>query len=96
MKDQLLELFGNTLFKFHFRCDNISEYISVVPIILDGDYCDIKVYFFDDSLTDLFAYETFKDISEKYKLFEIVKLPIIENNQREVLFHQKFDEDEFY
>lgn len=96
MKDQLLELFGDVVFKFEFRSDNISEYISVVPIILDGDFCDIKVYFFDDSSNDLFAYETFKDLTEKYKLFEIVKLPMIENNQKEVLFHQKFDEDEFY
>lgn len=96
MKDQLLELFRDVVFKFEFRCDNISEYVSVVPIILDGDYCYIKVYFFDDSSNDLFAYETFESISEKYKLFAIVKLPIVANEEREVLFHQKFDEDEFY
>lgn len=96
MKDQLLELFGDVVFKFEFRCDNITEYVSVVPIDLDDDYCYIKVYFFDDSSNDLFAYETFKDISEKYKIFKIGQLPIAANEEREVLFHQKFDEDEFY
>lgn len=98
MKNQLLELFGKTLFRFHFRHEGIIDYRSVVPVEMDGMYCDIKVEFFDNSEGEdaLFAYETFEDISEKYKIFEIVKLPIIINDQREVLFHQKYDEDEFY
>lgn len=96
MKNQLLELFGDVLFKFEFRSDNITEYVSVVPIFLDGDYCNIKVYFFDDSSNYLFACETFEDLSERYKLFKIEKITASENNQKEVLFHQNFDEDEFY
>lgn len=62
-------------------------------------YCDVKVCFFEndeDGDDVLFDYETFEAISERYKLFEIVKLPIIQNKDREVLFHQKFDENEFY
>lgn len=95
MKEQLLELFGKSLFQFHFRGDGIIDYRSVVPILMDGMYCDIKVEFFDNG-SNLFNFETFEDISERFKLFEIVKLPIIYNQQREVLFHQKYDEDEFY
>lgn len=99
MKDQLLELFGESLFRFQFRCDRVLEYISVVPFYMDEEYCDIKVEFFDnheDGDDVLYQYETFKDISERYKLFQVIKLPILCNEKREVLFHQKFDEDEFY
>lgn len=96
MKDQLLELFGDVMFRFEFRCDNITEYVSVVPIDLDDDYCYIKVYFFDDSSNVLFAYETFKDISEKYKVYRIEQLSTLVTEEFRVLYHQKFDEDEFY
>lgn len=96
MKNQLLELFGDMAFKFEFRCDNITEYVSVFPTFMDGDFCYIKVYFFDDSSNYLFAYETFEDLSKRYKLFKIEKLTAFENNQKEVLFHQNLDEDEFY
>ena len=93
MKTQLLELFEGMIFHFDLRCDGVLTYRSVTPMIMDGDYCHFIVEVFDQEQV-LYQFISFEDLIYKTKIFEVIKLPMISNPQKEVLFHQKFDEDE--
>ena len=95
MKTQLLELFEGMIFHFDLRCDGVLTYRSVTPMLMDGNYCHFIVEVFDQEQV-LYQFTSFEDLVHKAKIFEVVKLPMINNNEREVLFHQKFDEDEFF
>jgi len=92
MKKQILELFKEMTFEFESRIGNIIQYKSTIPIIMDGNYCDIYIDFFDNN-EDFLNFETINDLINHFKVFEIIKKPIIKNEFEEVLFSQKNNEN---
>lgn len=82
-RKELDELLEGVIFQFHYRVDSIMSFRSIAPVLINEDYVEIELEFFDIQEKDLFDFSTTKKWLGSYQLFRATF-------DKEVVFFEKW------
>ena len=64
----------NTILKFDYLVDNIVEYKTVQPSLVDGNYINYKLSFFYEDCDTIFDYDTLDGFLGTMQVFEVTEI----------------------
>lgn len=89
-EQEVLELIGkDTALKFECFMDNVIDYKTVVPVLVNGNYVNYLISLFYKDLDSFLNYETLDGLS-RFRIFEVIEVYQTEN-QLETLYHKTFN-----
>ena len=90
MIKQLLELFEGMTFKFEFMSEGMMCFTSTIPMDMGGDYCMFKIEFFYNEDGFFADYNTFEELIDMHKLFEVYQYPLEDQKNKEIIYPKNF------
>tara|TARA_R110000851_G_scaffold168390_1_gene314236 strand:- start:48 stop:362 length:315 start_codon:yes stop_codon:yes gene_type:complete len=88
-RKEVEEYFGGEFFKFLYISDNIMEFQSLNPVMLEEGLFTFTLLFYYDSGNDFFCYSSFNDWFDSFQLSEVT-LTSEETNNTETMFFSKY------
>jgi hypothetical protein len=88
-RKEVEEYFDKEFFKFLFISDNIMEFESLNPVMLEGGLFSFKISFYYEEGSDFFCYSSFKDWFDKFQLSEVIIINE-ETHNTETMFFRKY------
>lgn len=82
-RKEIDELLEGVVFQFHYRVDSVMSFRSIAPVLIDEDYVEIELEFFDIQEKDLFNFSTTTHWLSSYQLFRATF-------DKEVVFFEKW------
>lgn len=88
-EEQVIELIGkDTALEFQCLVDNVMDYKTVLPVLVDGSYVYYLISLFYEDSQPFLNYENLNKLS-RFKIFEVIEITET-NNITETLYHKKF------
>ena len=69
-RKEIDELLEGVVFQFHYRVDSVMSFRSIAPVLIDEDYTEVELEFFDIQGKDLFNFSTTTHWLSSYQLFQ--------------------------
>jgi|AntRauTorckE5430_2_1112549.scaffolds.fasta_scaffold01008_15 hypothetical protein len=89
-EEEVTKYFDNEVFKFIFMCDNIMEFETLNPVIIEDDLITFKLSFYYEEGEAFFAYSTFAQWLDLFQLSE-VKAVDSNTNERITMYFKEFE-----
>ena len=87
---QLIELFKGNVFKFNFMSEGMMDFVSTIPIDIGGNYYIFKLDFFYNEDGFFADYNTFEELIDMHKLFEVYQYPLEDQKNKEIIYPKNF------
>tara|TARA_R110002072_G_C7578676_1_gene501850 strand:+ start:188 stop:502 length:315 start_codon:yes stop_codon:yes gene_type:complete len=88
-RKEVEQYFGNDFFKFLYISDNIIEFESLNPVMLEDGLFTFTLLFYYDNVSDFFCYSSFNDWFGKFQLSEVT-LTSEQTHNTETMFFSKY------
>ena len=93
-EQQIREFFKDNTLKFEIMVDGVADYLTVLPILIDGNYYNFKVSFFTKD-NPFAAYDNCNGLLSVCQVFEVYALDT-RNQETHHLYQNKYEENYNY